>query len=78
MARLEQRGLLERRSEGGRAILHRITPAGEDLARRCDTIVAGVMDQLLAGLSDADRQVLAASLVSIAEAAPAVAASGGR
>ena len=69
VARLEQRGLLKRRAGGGRAILHRITPAGEDLARRCDTIVAGVMDQLLAGLSDADRQGLAASLVAIAEAA---------
>ena len=75
VARLEQRGLLERRSEGGRAILHRITPAGEDLVRRCDAIVAGVMDQLLAGLSDADLRVLAASLIAIAKAAPSVAAA---
>ena len=73
VARLEQRGLLERRSGGGRAILHRITVAGEDLVQRCDAIVAGVMDQLLAGLSDADLRVLAASLVAIADAAPGIA-----
>ena len=77
VARLEQRGLLERRSGGGRAILHRITLDGEDLVRHCDAIVAGVMNQLLAGLSGADLQVLAASLVAIAEAAPAVAAASG-
>ena len=75
VARLQQRGLLERRSGGGRAILHRITLAGEDLVRRCDAIVAGVMDQLLASLSDADLRVLAASLIAIAEAAPSVAAA---
>ena len=73
VARLAQRGLLERRSGGGRAILHRLTAAGEDLMQRCDAIVAGVMDQLLAGLSDADLEVLAASLVAIAEAAPGIA-----
>jgi DNA-binding MarR family transcriptional regulator len=73
VARLEQRGLLERRSGGGRAILHRITVDGEDLVQRCDAIVAGVMDQLLAGLSDADLRVLTASLVAIAEAAPGIA-----
>jgi DNA-binding MarR family transcriptional regulator len=77
VARLEQRGLLERRSEGGRAILHRITSAGEDLVRRCDAIVAGVMDQLLAGLSDTDLRVLAASLIAIAEAARGGAARPG-
>lgn len=75
VARLEQRGLLERSSEGGRAILHRITPAGEDLAGRCEAIVAGVMGQLLAGLPDETLQATAAALTAIAEAAPSVAAA---
>ncbi|GAB3459552.1 MarR family transcriptional regulator [Streptomonospora sediminis] len=69
VARLEQRGLLERRPGAGKAILHRITPDGERLVRRCDTLVEDVMTQLLAGLSDRDLRALRASLQSIAEAA---------
>jgi DNA-binding MarR family transcriptional regulator len=75
VARLEQRGLLVRHSAGGRAILHRLTAEGEKLARQCDTIVAGVMDQLLDGMPDEDRRIVAAALAMIAEAAPAAAAT---
>ena len=78
VARLEQRGLLERGSEGGKAILHRITPAGEDMVRRCDDIVTGVMSKLLAGLSDETLQATAEALTAIAEAAPSVAAKAAR
>jgi DNA-binding MarR family transcriptional regulator len=69
VARLEQRGLLERRSGAGKAIRHRITPEGDELVRRCDTIVEDVMTRLLAGLSDRTLRTLRTSLRSIAEAA---------
>src|SRR3954452_9516818 len=69
VARLEQRGLLERRPGVGKAILHRITPDGEKLVRRCNTLVEDVMTQLLAGLSDRSLRALRTSLQSIAEAA---------
>jgi DNA-binding MarR family transcriptional regulator len=69
VARLEQRGLLERRPGTGKAILHRITPDGDELVRRCNTLVEDVMAQLLAGLSDRSLRGLRTSLESIAEAA---------
>jgi DNA-binding MarR family transcriptional regulator len=75
VARLEQRGLLVRHSERGRAILHRITPDGAELVRRCDEIVSEVMGRLLAGLPDRDLRALATSLAAIAEAAVPVAAA---
>lgn len=69
VARLEQRGLLERRPGAGKAILHRITPDGEELVRRCNTIVEDVMTSLLTGLTGPSLQALRTSLQSIAEAA---------
>jgi DNA-binding MarR family transcriptional regulator len=69
VARLEQRGLLERRPGAGKAILHRITPDGEELVRRCNAIVEDVMAGLTAGLTGRDLLALGASLQSIAEAA---------
>lgn len=69
VVRLEQRGLIERRPGVGKAILHRITPQGDELLRRCNTIVEEVMDHLLAGLTDESLRALQASLRSIAEAA---------
>jgi DNA-binding MarR family transcriptional regulator len=69
VARLEQRGLLERRPGVGKAILHRITPEGSKLVRRCDTIVEDVMSRLLAGVTDRTLRTLRTSLQSIAEAA---------
>jgi len=79
VARLEQRGLLERRPGVGKAILHRITADGAELVQHCDTIVEGVMARLLAGLTDADLRTLAAALRSIADAAlPAAPKSAGK
>jgi DNA-binding MarR family transcriptional regulator len=69
VARLEQRGLLERRPGVGKAILHKITPEGEEIVRRCDAIVEDVMDRVLAGLSDQTLLTLRDSLQSIADAA---------
>jgi DNA-binding MarR family transcriptional regulator len=69
VARLEQRGLLERRAGAGKAIRHRITPEGDEIVRRCDTIVEDVMTGLLAGLPDQTLRTLRTSLQSIAEAA---------
>lgn len=69
VARLEQRGLLERRPGVGKAILHRLTPDGEKLVRRCNTLVEDVMTPLLAGLSDRSLRALRTSLESIAQAA---------
>ena len=69
VARLEQRGLLERRPGVGKAILHRITPQGAELARRCEVVVEEVMTRLLAGLTDRARRALRTSLLSVADAA---------
>ncbi|MGW0811551.1 MarR family winged helix-turn-helix transcriptional regulator [Nonomuraea sp. NPDC002799] len=69
VARLEQRGLLERRPGTGKAILHRITPDGDELVRRCNALVEDVMSRLLAGLTDQTLRALRTSLSSIAEAA---------
>jgi DNA-binding MarR family transcriptional regulator len=69
VARLEQQGLVERRSEGGRSILHRLTLAGRERLARCDLILTGVMDRLLAGLGDDDLVTLGASLTTISERA---------
>jgi DNA-binding MarR family transcriptional regulator len=69
VARLEQRGLLERGPGAGKAILHRITPDGALLVRRCNAIVEDVMAGLTAGLNGRDLLALSASLPSIAEAA---------
>jgi DNA-binding MarR family transcriptional regulator len=69
VARLEQRGLLERRPGAGKAILHRITPEGRELSERCDAIVDGVMTRLLAGLADQDLRTLRTCLSAIAESA---------
>jgi DNA-binding MarR family transcriptional regulator len=69
VARLERRGLLERRPGFGKAILHRLTPDGGELARRCEAIVEDVMTRLLSGLDDQALRTLRTSLQSIAEAA---------
>jgi len=69
VARLEQRGLLERRPGVGKAILHRITPEGAELAQRCEVVVEEVMTRLLGGLTDRARRALRTSLLSVADAA---------
>ncbi|MGW0084757.1 MarR family winged helix-turn-helix transcriptional regulator [Streptomyces sp. NPDC003393] len=69
VARLQRRGLLERRPGTGKAILHRITPEGDELVQRCNRTVEDVMTRLLAGLSDQARQALRTALESVAQAA---------
>ncbi len=69
VTRLEQRGLLKRRPGVGKAILHRITPDGEELVRRSSVIVEDVMAALLADLDDRALRELRASLESVAKAA---------
>jgi len=69
VARLEQRGLLERRPGFAKAILHRLTPDGTELAQRCEAIVEDVMNRLLSGLDDQALRALRTSLREIAEAA---------
>jgi DNA-binding MarR family transcriptional regulator len=61
----------------GKAILQRITPDGEELVRRCNTIVEDVMSSLLGGLTDRSLQTLRTSLRSIAEAALPVSTRSG-
>jgi DNA-binding MarR family transcriptional regulator len=68
VVRLQQRGLLERRPGSGKAILHRLTPAGGQLERACEAIVEDVMTRLLSGLDDQALRTLQTSLQSIAEA----------
>lgn len=69
VARLEQRGLLERNPGAGKAILHRITRDGEKVLQRCNAIVEEVMTSLLAGFTDRGLRQLGTSLQSIADAA---------
>jgi DNA-binding MarR family transcriptional regulator len=76
VARLEQRGLLERRPGAGKAILHRITPEGKDLVGRSDAIVAEVMGRLIAGIPERDLRALRSSLDAIAAAGLPAAATG--
>jgi DNA-binding MarR family transcriptional regulator len=66
VARLHQRGLLERRSEGGRAILHRLTESGQELVERGDAVVAEVMGRLVSQFSADQRRDLADALEAIA------------
>jgi DNA-binding MarR family transcriptional regulator len=69
VARVKQQGLLERRPGVGKAILHRITPEGDELVRVCNTIVDEVMSRLLADLTDRDLETLRTCLRTIADAA---------
>jgi DNA-binding MarR family transcriptional regulator len=66
VARLDQRGLLERRSEGGRAILHRLTEPGQELVESGDAVVAEVMGRLVSQFSADQRRDLADALEAIA------------
>jgi len=51
VARLERRGLLERRNDRGKAILHRVTPEGVDMSRLCGQAVARTVQAALSGFS---------------------------
>jgi DNA-binding MarR family transcriptional regulator len=69
VAGLEKRVLLERFSAGGRAILHRLTPAGSRLVTRADRIVDDVMQEELGRLTDEELKTLRRLLGCIVEPA---------
>jgi DNA-binding MarR family transcriptional regulator len=58
VARLQQRGLLERCSGPGKAILHRATAEGTALLKRCDHAVASTMRAALSGFSEDEVHAL--------------------
>jgi DNA-binding MarR family transcriptional regulator len=68
VARLERRGLLQRRNVSGKAILHRLTPAGQKMLTRSDKTVAAVMGGALAGFTDKEIATLRKQLRQLAEA----------
>jgi DNA-binding MarR family transcriptional regulator len=66
VAGLEKRRLLDRFSEGGRAILHRLTAEGSRLAEQADDVVDRVMQRELGDLTDAELRTLQRLLGRIA------------
>jgi DNA-binding MarR family transcriptional regulator len=64
--RMVDRGLLERVDGPGRKVGNRITEAGERLRTEGATIVDGVLEESLGGLSGAERGTLHALLVRAA------------
>lgn len=58
VARLEQRGLLERHSGRGKTILHRATVTGTALLADCDRAIARTMRASLSGLDDNEIHTL--------------------
>ena len=69
-ARMIDRGLLERAAGPGRAVRHRITPAGEQLRREGSILVDGVLGDSLGCLSRAELATLQALLVKAATGGP--------
>jgi DNA-binding MarR family transcriptional regulator len=67
-SRMIDHGLLERRTGPGRAVRHRVTPAGERARRAGAEIMRGVFAQSLGALSEADLRTLHRLLVAAAEA----------
>ena len=67
VARLERRGLLQRRNVGGKAILHRLTPAGQKMLSRSDKAVADVVGAGLSGFTDKEIATLRTQLRQFAE-----------
>jgi len=68
VARLERRGLLQRRNLSGKAILHRLTPAGQKVLTRCDKTVADVVGAALSGFTVKDVATLRKQLRQLADA----------
>lgn len=58
VAGLEKRLLLERFSEGGRAILHRLTADGSALVPEADSVIDEVMQRELGRLGDTELETL--------------------
>ncbi|GHH88720.1 hypothetical protein GCM10018793_69410 [Streptomyces sulfonofaciens] len=66
VARLEQRGLVERRPGVGKAIIHRITQDGARLVDSADNAVADVMELALSGLDSSEVHALNRYLTHVA------------
>ena len=62
-ARMIDRGLLERVEGPGRAVRHRLTPAGQQLRLEGSSLVDGVLSDSLGHLSDAELSILHTLLV---------------
>ena len=66
---LEQRGLIERNSNGrGRALPATLTPKGRRVLADCERAVDELEDEMLAGLGDRERARLLASLTGAVRA----------
>ena len=66
---LEQRGLIERSSNGrGRALPATLTPKGRRVLADCERAVDELEDEMLAGLGDRERARLLASLTGAVRA----------
>jgi DNA-binding MarR family transcriptional regulator len=65
--RLEARGLIERSTGAGRAIRHRLTPAGERLLREGQTVYQAVLEESFAPLAPAERDTLYELLTRLLE-----------
>jgi DNA-binding MarR family transcriptional regulator len=68
VARLERRGLLQRRNVSGKSILHRLTPAGQKMLNRCDKTVAAVVHAALSGSTAQEIAAFAKHLRKLADA----------
>jgi DNA-binding MarR family transcriptional regulator len=62
-ARMIGRGLIERVEGPGRAVRHRLTPAGQDLRKRGSDLANGVLGESLGQLSEAELSILYTLLV---------------
>jgi DNA-binding MarR family transcriptional regulator len=68
--RMIDHGLLERVTGPGRAVRHRLTPAGEQLRREGSDLFDGVLGESLGRLSEAELSTLHALLVKAAANEP--------
>jgi DNA-binding MarR family transcriptional regulator len=67
VARLERRGLLQRRNVSGKAILHRLTPAGKKMLSKSDKTVSDVVGAALSGFTVKEIATLRTQLGQFAE-----------
>ena len=61
-ARMSERGLIERRTEPGRAVRHRLTAKGEQLESEARAVLNEVLEQSLSPLSEEQLREFAALL----------------
>ena len=67
--RMIERGLLERVEGPGRAVRHRLTPAGQDLRRKGSDLANEVLAGTLGQLSETELSILHALLIKAASEA---------